>query len=54
MSTPDDRIAAGMVAADVPLVVEDLLTQLDDLRTSDGDPVLIGELWAHALELLRR
>lgn len=54
MSTPDDRIDASTTASDVPLIVEDLLTELDDLRTSDGDPVLIGEFWAQALELLRR
>jgi hypothetical protein len=45
---------ASSELSDVPLIVEDLLTELDDLRTSDGDTVLIGELWAQAVELLRR
>ncbi len=32
--------------ADVPLIVEDLLGQIEDLRASDGDPAAIAELWA--------
>lgn len=31
---------------DVPLIVEDLLGQIEDLRASDGDPAAIAELWA--------
>lgn len=30
---------------DVPLIVEDLLGQIEDLRTTDGDPAVIAELW---------
>ena len=32
--------------ADVPLIVEDLLCQIEDLTATDGDPAVIGELWA--------
>ena len=31
---------------DVPLIVEDLLRQIEDLRATDGDPAVIAELWA--------
>lgn len=31
---------------DVPLIVEDLLCQIEDLRATDGDPAVIAELWA--------
>lgn len=54
MSTPDDQINVGTAVSELPLIVEGLLTELDELRTFEGDPVLIGELWAQALELLRR
>jgi len=32
--------------ADVPLIVEDLLCQIEDLRATDGDQAVIAELWA--------
>lgn len=31
---------------DVPLIVEDLLCQIEDLRTAGGDAAVIAELWA--------
>lgn len=31
---------------DVPLIVEDLLCQIEDLRATDGDAAVIAELWA--------
>lgn len=31
---------------DVPLIVEDLLGQIEVLRTTDGEPAVIAELWA--------
>ena len=30
---------------DVPLIVEDLLCQIED-RAADGDPAVIAQLWA--------
>lgn len=31
---------------DVPLILEDLLSQIEALRGNDGDPATIVELWA--------
>ena len=39
-----DDVRDGL--ADVPLIVEDLLCQIDDLSATDGDPAVIAELWA--------
>ena len=38
--------------ADVPLIVEDLLCQIEDIRATDGDPAVVAELWAQ-VELLQ-
>lgn len=32
--------------ADVPLIVEGLLGQIEDLHATDGDPAVVAELWA--------
>lgn len=42
----------GDTLTDVPLIVKDVLLQLDDLIGTNGDPVAIGELWTLALGLL--
>ena len=39
---------------DVPLIVEDLLCQIEDLRAMDGDPAVIAELWAQVALLQGR
>jgi len=53
MPNEDQTGVAPCELSDIPLIVEELLRQLDDLSRSDGDPALIGELWAQALDLLR-
>lgn len=37
---------------DVPLILEDLLCQIEDLRTTGGDRAAIANLWAQ-VDLLR-
>ncbi len=44
-TTRDTRDVRDGVA-DVPLIVEHLLSQIEDLRATDGDPARIAELWA--------
>lgn len=39
-------------AADVPLIVEGLLCQIEVLRSADGDTAAIADLWAQ-IDLLR-
>ena len=39
---------------DVPLIVEDLLCQIEDLRAADGDPAALAELWAQVDHLQGR
>ena len=39
-----DDVLTGV--PDVPLIVEDLLCQIEDLRATDGDPAVIAELCA--------
>jgi len=39
-------------AADVPLIVEDLLCQIEVLRATNADPAAIADLWAQ-VDLLR-
>ena len=34
--------------ADVPLIVEDLLCQVEELRAVGGDPVVVADLLVHA------
>lgn len=46
MSTSSLAEAVHRGAADVPLIVEDLLCQIEVLRASDGDPAAITDLWA--------
>lgn len=54
MSIPDvadfDEIRGGL--EDVPLIVEDLLCQVEDLRAVGGDPEVVADLLAQ-LELLQ-
>lgn len=38
--------------ADVPLIVEDLLCQIEVLRATNADPAAIADLWAQ-IDLLR-
>jgi hypothetical protein len=40
--------------ADVPLVVEDLLWQIEVLRATGGDPATIAELWVQVALLQGR
>ena len=44
--TRDNFEDAGGQLTDVPLILEDLLCQIDDLSATDGDPAVIAELWA--------
>jgi hypothetical protein len=48
MSAPDtadfDEIRGGL--ADVPLILEDLLCQVEDLRADGGDPEVVADLLA--------
>lgn len=37
---------------DVPLILEDLLCEIEDLRARGGDPAVIADLWAQ-VDLLR-
>ena len=39
-----DDVRGGL--PDVPLIVEDLLCQVEDLRASGGDRAVIDDLWA--------
>jgi len=39
---------------DVPLIMEDLLCQIEVLRATDGDPVAIADLWAQVDQLRDR
>lgn len=53
MSTAPLNTAADRdVVTDVPLIVEDLLCQIEDLRAMDGNPAVIAALWAQ-VELLQ-
>lgn len=45
-----DDVLDGL--ADVPLIMEDLLCQIEVLRSADGDPAAIADLWAQ-IDLLR-
>lgn len=49
MSEYDD-VLDGL--ADVPLMVEDLLCQIEVLRAVGGDPATVADLWAQ-VDLLR-
>lgn len=40
--------------ADVPLIVEDLLCQVEDLRAAGGDPAVIDDLLAQVAQLRAR
>ena len=46
-AAPMDTDDARQGLADVPLIVEDLLCHIEELRATDGDPITIAELWAH-------
>ena len=47
MSTPSlDTEVVQRGAADVPLIVEDLLCQIEELRATDGDEDVISDLVA--------
>ncbi len=47
MSTaPLDTDGVRDFVPDVPLIVEDLLCQIEDLRATGGDAAVIAELWA--------
>lgn len=48
--TDSDDVRHGL--ADVPLIVEDLLCQVEELRASGGDPAVIVDLLAQ-VELLQ-
>ena len=45
-TTAMETEAVGDGVPDLPLIVEDLLCQIADLRATDGDPTAIPELWA--------
>ena len=45
-----DDVLDGL--ADVPLMVEDLLCQIEVLRAVGGDPATVADLWAQ-VDLLR-
>lgn len=44
--TPHDTDDVRDCMADVPLIVEDLLCQIEGLRATAGDPAVVAELWA--------
>ena len=44
--TRDKFEDAGGQLTDVPLILEDLLCQIEDLCATEGDPTAIAELWA--------
>ena len=47
MSTaPLDTAYARSGLPDVPLIVEDLLCQIEDFRGTDGSTTTVAELWA--------
>ncbi len=46
---PED-VRAGL--ADVPLIIEDLLCQVEELRADDSDPATVADLLAQ-VDLLR-
>lgn len=54
MSVPNvadfDEIRGGL--SDVPLIVEDLLCRIKDLKATDGDPAAVADLWAQ-VDLLK-
>ena len=54
MSVPNvadfDEIRGGL--SDVPLIVEDLLCQVEDLRAVGCDPPVVADLWAQ-IDLLQ-
>lgn len=43
---PDGQDVDDVELTDVPLIVEDLLCQVEDLRAVGGDPALIEDLLA--------
>lgn len=43
-SLDTDDVHGGV--ADLPLIVEDLLCQIEVLRATGGDPAAIADLWA--------
>lgn len=45
-TTPLDTDDVRDGVPDAPLIVEDLLCQIEDLHTTDHDPVTIAGLWA--------
>lgn len=45
-TTAMETEAVGDGVPDLPLIVEDLLCQIADLRATEGDPTAIAELWA--------
>ena len=49
---PDDHDDESAVLTDVPLIVEDLLCQVEDLRLVGGDPATVEDLLAQ-VELLQ-
>jgi len=49
---PDDHADDGAVLTDVPLIVEDLLCRVEDLRLVGGDPAVVEDLLAQ-VELLQ-
>lgn len=44
--TRDDLEGAGGQLTDVPLILEDLLCQIEELRATDGDEDVIADLLA--------
>ncbi|WP_156887377.1 hypothetical protein [Propionicicella superfundia] len=52
MSTTASGTDDVINGADVPLIVEDLLCQIEVLRAVSGDPAAIADLWAQ-VDLLR-
>ena len=44
--TRDDFEDAGGQLSDVPLILEDLLCQIEELRATDGDEAVIADLLA--------
>ena len=53
-TTAMETEAVGDGVPDLPLIVEDLLCQIEDLRAMDGDPAVIAELWAQVALLQGR
>lgn len=41
-----DPLESAPVTSDVPLILEDLLGQIEDLQTAGGDATVIADLWA--------